>query len=113
MKKNNVLIKVITIFSIAIISCSCTTQKNICNENIEFKKIFFQSIQNAEEVIYGKSHNRTKYDEGLGFLNHYVFVDYEKTLNYRGIYTLKGFEDDKKKWIDWYEQNKCSNIQFK
>ncbi|MBF0695539.1 MAG: hypothetical protein IR153_10840 [Flavobacterium sp.] len=78
-----------------------------------FREKFFKSIHDAEDVIHGKSHNRKQYDEALSFLDDYVCVDYEKTLNYRNIYTLKGFDDDKKGWLKWYEENKCNDTQFK
>jgi len=103
----------ILIFSLLFVLLGCASKKDICDENPAFKEQFFQSIRNAEDVIYGKFHNREKYDEGLRFLSQYVSVDYDKALNYRNVYTLRGFEDDKKKWLKWYEENKCQNIQFK
>lgn len=104
------LVKVLSIMFVLLFLSSCGGNKKQCNENMVFKDKFFQSLQDIEEVIYGRSHDRKKYDDGLSFLNKYVDVDYSKTLNYRNIYTFKGFNDDKIEWLKWYEAHKCENI---
>jgi hypothetical protein len=33
-------------------------------------------------------------------------------LNYARSYPFGVYKDDRKNWIKWYDENKCSNLQF-
>jgi hypothetical protein len=96
----------------------CSTPKNkvissVCNENIEFKNIFMLNVTNVENYTTGKG-DRKKFDESLVFLSKYVHISYEETMNYANEYTnYSVFKKDKDNWLQWYEENKCKNIQFK
>lgn len=97
------------------ISCSShkgSTQKN-CDENEVFKIKFFESIKKVEDDINGNGEPED-FEKGLDFIDNYTKVSYDKMLNYTNSYTtMKDFEKDKKIWLKWYEENKCSNLQFK
>lgn len=91
----------------------CSTLKNNCNENAEFKNVFMSHINDVENYTLGKG-DRKKYDEGLEFLTKYVKISYEETANYANAYTnYNVFKKDKDNWLSWYEENKCKNIQIK
>lgn len=86
--------------------------KNIdCHENLEFKEKFFSSIKFIDTLIY--SIQGRKFHETLKFISKYTHVSFESKLNYAKIYPSEAYEKDRKIWIDWYEKNKCTNIQFK
>lgn len=82
-----------------------------CKENLEFKEKFFSAIEFIDTLIY--SIQGKKFRENLNFISKYTHVSFESMLNYAGTYTGGAYEKDRKIWIDWYEQNKCTNIQFK
>lgn len=82
-----------------------------CKENLEFKEKFFESIKSIDTLIY--SIQGRKFHESLDFISKYTHVSSESMLNYARIYPGGVYEKDRKIWIDWYEKNKCTNIQFK
>ncbi|MBD8081350.1 hypothetical protein [Chryseobacterium caseinilyticum] len=82
-----------------------------CKENPEFKEKFFESIKFIDTLI--NSNQGKKFRETLNFISKYTHVTSESLLNYGGIYPGGVYKDDKKIWLDWYEKNKCTNIQFK
>lgn len=82
-----------------------------CKENLEFKKEFFSNIKTIDSLIY-KNQNQ-QFNKSLGFISKYSHVTFESTLNYARKYPGGAYEKDRKIWIDWYEKNKCTNIQFK
>ncbi|MBD3906352.1 hypothetical protein NAL32_16830 [Chryseobacterium sp. Ch-15] len=82
-----------------------------CKENLEFKEKFFESIKFIDTLIY--SIQGRKFNEALNFISKYSHVSSESMLNYARIYPGGVYEKDRKIWIDWYEKNKCTNIQFK
>ncbi|RYE53472.1 MAG: hypothetical protein EOP48_14315 [Sphingobacteriales bacterium] len=90
---------------------SKATDEKACNENLEFKKTFFDNIQNVENLIT-KVQNES-FKKSLDFISKYSEVSYESMANYARTYPYGAFENDKKKWLKWYEDNKCKNIQYK
>lgn len=82
-----------------------------CKENLEFKEKFFSSIKFIDTLIY--SIQGRKFKEALLFISKHTHVSAESMLNYAGVYSGVAYEKDRKIWIDWYEKNKCTNIQFK
>jgi hypothetical protein len=120
------------ILSILCFSCSNINLKNTninCNENTSFKVEFFKNVKNVEDFIvmestthfedfeeYEKLITEEKiytYKLSLKFISKYAHVSYESMLNYATAYPLEVYEKDKQGWLKWYEENKCSNIQFK
>lgn len=47
------------------------------------------------------------------FISNYAPVSVENIMNYARIYPTGVFKEDLKNWLQWYEENKCKNIQFK
>ena len=82
-----------------------------CIENLDFKETFFSNIRIIDSLIYNNQNNQ--FQKSLKFIANYSHVSFESTLNYARLYTGGAYEKDRKVWIDWYEKNKCSNIQFK
>lgn len=82
-----------------------------CKENLEFKEKFFSAIKFIDTLIY--SIQGRKFKETLFFISKYTHVSSERMLNYAGLYPGGIYEKDRKIWLEWYEENKCTNIQFK
>lgn len=82
-----------------------------CKENLEFKEKFFEAIHFIDSQIY--SIQTKKFHEYLLFISKYSHVSAESMLNYAGTYPSGFYEKDRKIWIEWYNKNKCTNIQFK
>ena len=115
----------------AISSCSSSKQtdleKTICNENLKFKKVFFEKIQYVENFMLKQSefksiqdvenYNTTEridsFNYSLVFISKYSKVSFESMANYDRSYPYGVYEKDKKNWLKWYEENKCANIQLK
>jgi hypothetical protein len=114
MKKKNLIYLIL--ICVLIIQCQPLKEpiaKETCNENMMFKKVFFDNIDNVEFYIQGKG-KRNDFDNGLTFLSNYVHVSFDDMANFSTSYTsLKSFNKDKDGWLKWYEENKCKNIQFK
>lgn len=113
MKKSILL----TICFISIVCLRCASsdkvRANNCDENIGFKNVFMANISKVEEYVSGKG-EREEFDNSLKFLSKYVKVSFEEMLNYSNEYTnIDVFNKDKNNWLNWYESNKCKNIQFK
>jgi len=87
--------------------------KEVCNENVIFKKTFFDNIEKVETYTQGKG-KRDDFDDALTFLSKYTHVSFDDMANFSTSYTsLKSFNKDKEGWLKWYDENKCNNIQFK
>lgn len=82
-----------------------------CGENLDFKKEYFSNIKMIDSLVYNNQNDQFK--KSLQFISRYSHVSFESMLNYARLYTGGAYERDRKGWIDWYEKNKCSNIQFK
>lgn len=82
-----------------------------CNENLDFKLEFFNNIKIIDNLIYVSQNE--KFHNALKFISKYSHVSSESMLNYARLYPGGIYEDDRKVWIKWYEDNKCKNIQFK
>lgn len=93
---------------------SCSVKKTIhCNENKSFKNIFFKNIDIVEKHTL-RQDSEGDFLQALDFLSQYVSVSYEKIYNYEVRYpNYEIFQEDKNKWMKWYEEKKCDSIQFK
>ena len=99
-----------------LVSCSTMNRpKSVedkgCIENLGFKKTYFEHIENVENLIT-KTQNES-FHKSLDFISKYSKVSYESMANYARTYSYGAFIVDKKKWLEWYEDNKCKNIQFR
>ena len=105
-----------SIIFLLFISCSSSNKaisgnENNCNENLDFKKVFFENIQNVENLIYEVQGESLL--NSLKFIGKYTDVSFKSMTNYARTYPSGVFFEDKKVWLKWYEENKCQNIQFK
>jgi hypothetical protein len=71
---------------------------NICGKTID-------------SLIYRNENQQ--FNRSLGFISKYSPVTFESKANYTGRYPIGVYKQDRQIWIDWYEKNKCTNIQFK
>lgn len=109
MKCFNVII--IVLFFLSCKSSSNSNDSNNCVENTEFKEKFFYHIKNVENNISGLQDSNFK--ESVIFLSNYAPVSTNQIMNYARTYPIGIFEKDLIKILEWYEENKCNNIQFK
>lgn len=110
---NTQLKNLILLVSISLTSCSTTKtiNNNECKENLKFKTLFWGHIENVENHMFS-AQDKTVINS-LIFISHYAPVSFQETMNYARIYPNHAFIKDKKVWIEWYEANKCNNIQIK
>ncbi len=94
-----------------LLSCKVQNNKIDCNENEEFKKMFFKHIENIDSGITGLQN--LKFRESVIFISNYAPVSTDRIMNYSRTYPYVVYKRDREKWIKWYEENKCNNIQFK
>ncbi|KAA2223763.1 hypothetical protein [Chryseobacterium sediminis] len=105
------------IFVMFFFSCSITKKEILskgsskCIENKKFKYEFYKNINIVDSLIT-KNQNES-FHKSLKFISIYSHVSYESALNYSRTYPYGAYEKDRKGWMDWYEKNKCSNIQLK
>ncbi|RDI14443.1 hypothetical protein [Flavobacterium sp. AG291] len=100
----------ITILIPILLSCK-SSNLNRCDENVLFKETFFNHVKNIEDNI-GVLQD-AKFRQSVIFISNYAPVSTNQIMNYSRTYPIGVFERDHKKWIEWYEENKCKNIQFK
>lgn len=109
--------KILNILLIMVFFSSCMTKKQIlkeelqCIENKKFKNEFYKSINIVDSLIT-KNQNEV-FHKSLKFISIYAHVSYESTLNYSRTYPYGVYEKDRKGWLDWYEKNKCNDLQLK
>ena len=104
------------ILSLVFNACASTNRKNFaeekpCEENVAFKKVYFENIRNIDSLITREQNE--SFHESLKFIAKYTHVSFESMLNYGRTYPYGIFQEDKLNWLKWYEENKCKNIQFK
>ncbi|MEN9323987.1 MAG: hypothetical protein RL699_1767 [Bacteroidota bacterium] len=100
---------------IALIFSGCSSQQKAskCNENLVFKEIFFRHVNTIENIVDGKE-DKGSFVESLKFISKYSTVSYNKIANYDFMYNNhESFEIDKERWLKWYADNRCNNIQLK
>jgi len=98
-------------FILCINSCQSIKSNPSCNENIKFKEVFFSHIKVIDNNI-DKNQNE-EFRTSLIFISNYAGIERGSLNNYSSSYPIGIYQSDRKKWIEWYELNKCRNIQFK
>ncbi len=104
----------IIILYLFILSCKSpgnTKDENNCLENTQFKEKFFYHIKNIDNNI--SVLQDSKFKESVIFLSNYAPVSTNSIMNYSRSYPIGIFEKDRIKILEWYEESKCNNIQFK
>lgn len=88
-------------------------------DSLDFESNFFKCIDNIESYTYHKKNqdnievNSDLFLKSLQSIGKYIKVDYGSLLNYSwGYPTYEAFEQDKKKWIDWYEKKKYKHLKW-
>jgi hypothetical protein len=104
------------ILMISLILLSCQSSNSIignidCNENLEFKEKYFFHLRYVDKNI-ATSQDST-FRKSVIFLSNYAPISTDYIFNYSRTYPIGIFEKDRVKILEWYEQNKCSNIKFK
>jgi len=114
-------------------SCS-SLSRDKCNENIRFRKVFFEKVIFIEKYVLrqeearnyansadfnwdklsndfkGGRENFLKFKKALFFLGQHVTIS-SLIFGYSIQYpSAEIFFQDKEKWLKWYEENKCKNI---
>lgn len=107
MKKINLIIAITILYSCK----SSQITRNDCNENIKFKEDFFYHIKYIDDNI-GVLQDST-FVKSVIFISNYAPVSVDQIMNYARTYPTGIFEKDRIKWLEWYEENKCKNIQLK
>ncbi|MEO8887337.1 MAG: carboxypeptidase-like regulatory domain-containing protein [Mucilaginibacter sp.] len=97
---------------------SMTGSSTSCNENLKFKKKFFDHIATIkkytnEQLTAGEHTIKEKtFKKALEFIGKYTKISMDKIAQYQlGYPNMATFEADKKLWLNWYEANKCSNLK--
>lgn len=104
--------KILILIIPILISCKAfNLNKSDCNENIKFKEMFFYHIDYVKNNI--AISQDSKFRESIIFISNYAPVSLNRIMNYSRTYPIGIFERDRIKWLEWYEENKCKNIQFK
>lgn len=101
----------VLLIPILISSKSFKFTKSDCNENEKFKERFFYSIEYIEKNI--SVAQDSTFIKSVIFISNYTHVSLDQIMNYSRTYPVGVFEQDYVKWLEWYEENKCKNIQFK
>ena len=113
-------LKFLCLSSFILFTCSSVNklQNSACRENLAFKKKFFHDISIVEEytiqnTTITKQHEITDrvFFKALNFVSKYSKVPIGNIYNYQiGYGSVDKFEVEKKKWLNWYDANKCNNI---
>jgi hypothetical protein len=78
---------------------------------MKFKEMFFQHVEYIEKNITVSQDSTFR--QSVIFISNYAPVSTDQIMNYSTTYPVGVFEQDRIKWMEWYEENKCKNIQFK
>jgi len=114
------MLKIVLSIGFLLVSYSSTPQKKIgdCHENLKFKRKFFYNITVVESYTI-ESRTPTKkltisdksFFKAIDFISKYSKVPVGNIYNYQiGYKSIEEFEVEKKKWLNWYDANKCNNI---
>lgn len=103
------------LFFVGFIILGCSSWKDQtadCNENLKFKKTYFDHLTTIHKYQDGDG-QKPEVENSLKFISQYAPVSSESRLNYAGVYPPGVYEKDRAGWIQWYEENKCKNIQIR
>lgn len=85
-----------------------------CDVDEKFKEWFFIYLERCENFTkYFEGDDTEKVIESVYFLNAVTGIQSNIYLGDAVLYDKKEFKKDKKKWLDWYENNKCEITMFK
>lgn len=88
--------------------------KNTCVENLIFKSNYLESLKYIEDYVEGKKNNKKEFGNCIDKMTRNSGVRSSAYYGYIFRYLKKkDFYTDKKKWLSWYEKNKCENLKWK
>ena len=127
------------IYFLAILSIGCAGNKKldlereICNENLIFKKEFFSNLSILDDYYKNKSKStniandiqlnfeeklekldkiKSDYYKAIRFFSKYSKTNSEYAGNYINQIPYNKYLNYRKVWINWYEKNKCKNLEL-
>ena len=110
--------KFITILHLIIYSSLVYSQetKINCIENQKFKQYYFENISIIEKYCTDSILNKTislkTVENALDQINKYTRVNYTRIVFADWtIEEINYSQNEKQKWLDWYETNKCRNLK--
>ncbi|MEP6262489.1 MAG: hypothetical protein ABJ092_12990 [Gillisia sp.] len=106
--------KILLILTFLILGCSVWQGQPTadCDENPEFKRIYFDHLSTIHKYQEGEG-QKPDVENSLRFVSRYAPVSFESRLNYAGVYPPDVYKKDRAGWLEWYEVNKCKNLQIK
>jgi len=88
--------------------------KDTCVENLIFKSNYLKNIQYVEECVEGRKTSKKKFGYCIDNMIRNTGIRSSVYYGYIFRYRKKAdFYTDKKKWLLWYEKNKCRNLKWK
>ncbi|HMJ47368.1 MAG TPA: hypothetical protein VK498_08560 [Ferruginibacter sp.] len=119
MKKRVIIVlKLLCIFSVSLYSQSNYIDTP-CIENKRFKIKYFKCINDVEAYARYQKNADSVYvsqevlKKSLNAIGIFVEVDWTLLGNYAYNYAnISQFLEQKKKWLDWYKNNKCKNLKW-
>jgi hypothetical protein len=114
----NKIILVVIVFVFMTNSVFSQIVKDTCEENLKFKNYFLNQISiigihsEENEKNYPRTILDNEFLDALDIIDLYTPVTRELIYTYKGLgYLSWAFEEEKARWLEWYEQNKCKNIK--
>lgn len=85
-----------------------------CVENLIFKSNYLKNLQYIEECVEGRKTNKKKFGNCIDNMIRNSGIRSSVYYGYIFRYRKKtDFYTDKKKWLSWYEKNKCKNLKWR
>lgn len=70
----------------------------------------FENFEEYEKSISEEMAQQFK--SSLLFIARYTTVSWDAMTNYANQYPVEVYQEDREKWLKWYEEHKCNAIQF-
>lgn len=87
--------------------------KDSCAENLIFKSNFLKSLEYIEACVEGGKSNKKEFGNSIDNMVRNSGIKSSVYYGYIFRYRKKtDFYTDKKKWLLWYEKNKCKNLKW-
>jgi len=112
---------IISVLFIIVVSCSANKAPlSRCKENVRFKESFMKNItivdgytkQQETGPQDGKLISAKKFMKSLRFIAEHTKIPVRDIFNFDvGYPSYETFNEDKRKWLEWYERHKCENLK--
>ena len=122
--KSAIMKNLLTVFIATILLTNCSPYRRLgipepCNENLIFKKEFFYNIwviqkytiEGSRYFVYENRISTKQFLDSYNYLFDQTGIKPGDVFNYDTSYEdYKSFEIDKKKWLKWYDNNRCNYL---